>query len=194
MAFEVKLKGNSEGIFSRQIVQKGLSNIYICVCMFIGYLCDHFFLCPSLSICSYFFIHLLQMLLYILCLFTYIHILSYQIHIHIHIHIHIYIRIHIRIRIHIYICVCSHVYIYNLYLYHIFHWMATPAMNRPLQKDRCLVALHGIQFRQQIGRRRKAQQLGDQQIPRRFSKRRPWHNQWRPPQLFFAKKTKTMVG
>ena len=31
MAFEVKLKGNSEGIFSRQIVQKGLSNIYIYV-------------------------------------------------------------------------------------------------------------------------------------------------------------------
>ena len=33
MAFEVKLKGNSEGIFSRQIVQKGLSNIYIYVCV-----------------------------------------------------------------------------------------------------------------------------------------------------------------
>jgi hypothetical protein len=29
MAFEVKLTGNSEGMFSRQIVQKGLSNIYI---------------------------------------------------------------------------------------------------------------------------------------------------------------------
>ena len=122
------------------------------------------------SICSYFFIHLLQMLLHILCLFAYIHILSYQIHIHIRIHIYVYIYIYICVCVCV-TCIVMYIYIYITYTYHIFHWMATPAMNRPVQKDRCLVALHGIQFRQQIGRRRKAQQLGDQQIPRRWQKK-----------------------